>query len=101
SSFTFSVGSATNGSVILLGDGYTAQFTPSANYNGPASFTFQANDGSLDSNTATVAITVTAVNDAPVASGTSLTTAEDTVLVGSVSATDVDNTLAQLSYSLV
>ncbi len=31
------------------------------------SFTYKANDGSLDSNTVTVSITVTAVNDAPVA----------------------------------
>jgi VCBS repeat-containing protein len=41
-------------------------YTPAANYNGPASFTFKANDGSLDSNVATISITVTAVNDAPV-----------------------------------
>jgi VCBS repeat-containing protein len=33
------------------------------------SFTYKANDGSLDSNVATVTITITAVNDAPVANG--------------------------------
>ena len=38
-------------------------YTPDANYNGPDSFTFKANDGTEDSNTATVSITVTAVND--------------------------------------
>ena len=42
-------------------------YTPTANYNGPDSFTYQANDGTLDSQPATVTITVTAVNDAPVA----------------------------------
>src|SRR5439155_14063122 len=42
-------------------------FTPALNFNGPATFTYKANDGSLDSNTATVTITVTPINDAPVA----------------------------------
>ena len=43
----------------------TVTYTPAANYNGPDSFTYKANDGSRDSNVATVTITVTAVNDAP------------------------------------
>jgi hypothetical protein len=41
-------------------------YTPTANYNGADSFTFKANDGTIDSAAATVTITVTAVNDAPV-----------------------------------
>ncbi|MEA4931871.1 MAG: Ig-like domain-containing protein, partial [Anaerolineaceae bacterium] len=64
------------GSVTLVGN--VATYTPAANYNGPDSFTFKANDGTLDSNTATVTITVTPVNDAPVAQDQSVTTAEDT-----------------------
>jgi VCBS repeat-containing protein len=55
-------------------------YTPSANYNGPDSFTFKANDGTADSNIATVAITVTAVNDAPVSVGETYSTNEDTPL---------------------
>src|SRR5205814_1876208 len=43
-------------------------FTPAPNFNGPATFTYKANDGSLDSTTATVTITVTPVNDPPAAS---------------------------------
>ena len=40
-------------------------YTPAANYNGPDSFTYKANDGTDDSNVATVTITVTSVNDTP------------------------------------
>ncbi|WP_287925413.1 Ig-like domain-containing protein [Diaphorobacter sp.] len=44
----------------------TFTYTPAANYSGTDSFTFKASDATLDSNTATVSITVTPVNDAPV-----------------------------------
>ncbi|MCP4801066.1 MAG: tandem-95 repeat protein, partial [bacterium] len=41
-------------------------YTPDADYFGPDQFTYIANDGDLDSDPASVTITVTAVNDAPV-----------------------------------
>src|SRR5207244_354542 len=53
---------------------------PAANYNGSDSFTYKANDGQADSGIATVSITITGVNDAPVAVNDSYTTAEDTTL---------------------
>src|SRR5207249_3383958 len=55
-------------------------YTPAANYNGPDSFTYKANDGSLDSNVATVSITVNPVNDPPVAANDSYSVNEDTTL---------------------
>lgn len=55
---------ATNGSVVINVDG-TYTYTPNANFNGVDSFTFVANDGTVDSLPATVTITVTPVNDAP------------------------------------
>ena len=55
-------------------------FTPASNFSGPASFTYRASDGALNSNVATVAITVTPTADAPIAAGDSYTTAEDTPL---------------------
>lgn len=55
-------------------------YTPNGNYNGPDAFTYSVTDGELTSTIATVAITVTAVNDAPVAVGNSYNTNEDTVL---------------------
>ena len=54
-----------NGQVTLNDDG-TLTFTPAANYNGPASFDYTVSDGDL-TDTGTVDIDVTAVNDAPVA----------------------------------
>jgi VCBS repeat-containing protein len=55
-----------NGMLTLNSDG-SFTYTPNSNFNGTDSFTYRANDGSLDSNVATVTITVNAVNDAPVA----------------------------------
>jgi hypothetical protein len=42
-------------------------YTPAANYNGPDALTFSVSDGTATSAPATVTITVTPVNDAPVA----------------------------------
>src|SRR5207237_477173 len=74
-------------------------YTPAANYNGADSFTYKANDGALNSNVATVSITVTAVNDAPVANAQSATTAEDTAKAITLTASDVDGDA--LTYSIV
>src|SRR6185369_16167428 len=61
-----SVTSGAGGTAVLNLDG-TVTFTPDANFNGAASFTYKANDGTVDSNAATVTLNVAAVNDAPVA----------------------------------
>ena len=52
-------------SFTLNADG-SFTYTPTANFNGTDSFTYRANDGTDDSNVATVSINVAAVNDAPV-----------------------------------
>jgi VCBS repeat-containing protein len=73
------VGNPSHGTVTVNSDG-AFTYTPAANYNGSDSFTFKANDGNLDSNVATFNITVSAVNDAPVAANDSYSTNEDTAL---------------------
>lgn len=55
----------THGTVTLNSNG-SFTYTPANNYNGADSFTYRANHGTSNSNTATVAITINAVNDAPV-----------------------------------
>ena len=112
---TYSVVSQTNAhGTVLITDASTGAYTYTSalNYNGPASFTFKANDGFLDSNTATVNITVTAVNDVPVANPDSYLVENETLLNANVNIagnpratvrandSDVDNTLASLTVSL-
>src|SRR5204862_543282 len=65
---------------LTLNTNGSFSYVPAANYNGPDSFTYKANDGQADSGAATVSITITSVNDAPVAVNDSYTTAEDTTL---------------------
>jgi hypothetical protein len=65
-------------------------YTPAADFDGSDAFTFVASDGLLDSNATTVSLTVTAVNDAPVAQALSGATAEDTPVAVALAATDVD-----------
>lgn len=50
----------------LSGTAPVLTYTPAANYAGADSFTFRVNDGTVNSATATVSITVAAMNDAPV-----------------------------------
>ncbi|MFY0522205.1 Ig-like domain-containing protein [Archangium gephyra] len=84
----------------LSGTGASRTYTPAANYHGPDSFTFKANDGTEDSNVATVTLTVTPVNDAPVALAGSATTAEETAVTVTLVASDADgDTLAYMVVS--
>ena len=50
----------------LSGTGPNLTYTPNLNFNGSDSFTFRANDGDLDSNLATVSLTISPINDPPV-----------------------------------
>ncbi len=65
---------------VLSGSGLSLTYTPASDYHGPDSFTFKVNDGSADSNTSTVSITITEVNDHVSANDDSNSTDEDTPL---------------------
>ena len=73
------VSSTSSGSLTLLADGSFA-YTPNADFNGSDVFTYRANDGTVESNVASVNITVNPVNDAPVANGNAYDAVEGTVL---------------------
>ena len=70
--------------------GSTLSYTPAANYNGPDEIGVIVSDGRGGSASTTVTITVSPVNDAPVATAASVTTAEDTAQVITLAGTDAD-----------
>ena len=55
------------GTVDINADGLSVDYTPAFNFNGTETITYTVSDGELPSATGTLTITVTAVNDAPVA----------------------------------
>lgn len=73
------VSGVAHGTLTLNANG-SFLYSPAANYFGPDSFTYKANDGTLDSNVVTVSITVNPINDAPIAVGNSYPVNEDTTL---------------------
>ncbi len=75
---------------VLSGDAPNLTYTPILDYNGDDSFTFKVNDGTADSNIASITITLLAVNDLPVAQDQSITTPENTVKDINLMAVDVD-----------
>ena len=72
---TYNITSTNNGSVTINDNIVT--YVPTQDWNGEDTFTYTANDGSLDSNTATVTITVNAVNDIPLVYDASVSGDED------------------------
>ena len=84
-----------NGTLTLYSNG-SFSYTPNLDFNGVDTFTYRANDSIIESNIATVYITVTAVNDPPVAFDDYYITIEETTLNVSapgvlVNDTDVEN----------
>ena len=76
---------------IVTGTPPLVTYDPDFNYFGADSFTFKVNDGAVDSNIATVSITVNPQNDAPVANSFSLQTQVNTSVSAPLSGSDIDN----------
>ncbi|KSW22077.1 hypothetical protein AOX63_01155 [Pseudomonas sp. ADP] len=90
-----------HGSVVVNGDG-SYSYTPLANYNGTDSFTVTVSDGQGGLAEQLVTVTVTPVNDAPVAASDSKTTGENSVLSEQVpAASDIDSPVNPNGYALV
>ena len=77
-------------------------YTPDANFFGADSFTYQYSNaaGTELSNTASVSLNVTAVNDAPVAYDVAATTAEDNAVTINLVAAGVDTATASLVFGI-
>ena len=95
-----SVSGPAHGTAIANADG-TISYTPAANYSGADSFSYTINDGQGGSATAAVSVTVTDVNDAPVAAADAAATSEDTPVAIAVLANDSDGDSATLTPIVV
>jgi len=81
----------------------TITYTPNANFSGADSFTYTIADGQGGSDTATVDVSVGAVNDPPVLGNNSLTIGEGGVVIltsDDLSATDPDSDDAALEFTI-
>ncbi len=82
-----------HGTVVVAGNDLSLTYEPDPNYHGPDAFTYTLSDGRGGTDPGAVSVTVTSVNDFPVADNESISVVEDalptavTVLVGD---TDVD-----------
>ncbi len=95
-----SISTPINGSIVLNPD-HTVTYTPAPNYHGNDSFSYTISDGHGGSDTATVSLTVTSVNDAPTANNDQATTLEDTAVTLDVLANDSDVDGDSLTVSAV
>jgi len=64
----------------LTGTDGNRTYTPAPDYNGNDTFTYNVSDGTHTSNTSTVTLTISEVNDAPVAADDAKSTNEDTAV---------------------
>ncbi len=92
-----------NGVLSLNADG-SFTYTPNANFNGVDTFTYRANDGTVNSALATVTINVAAMNDLPLLANNAWTIVNGgtlSVTPTNVSATDLDTPVGTLVFSVV
>ncbi len=90
----------THGTITFNSTTGVALYTPNADYFGTDSFTYLVCDPTSSCTSGIVNITITAVNDAPVALNSTVNTNFNTVLNGTISGiSDKDNTPNQLSVT--
>ncbi|MBK7052952.1 MAG: tandem-95 repeat protein [Rhodoferax sp.] len=90
--------------LVVVNPDSTFSYTPAQDYFGTDSFTYRLSNGVVDSNVSTVTLTITPVNDAPVAadlSGPQTTLAEDSMLTIDLLAGAIDAEGAPLAASIV
>ncbi len=90
SDLVFSVVSGPGNGTLGPVSGSSIVYTPNANFNGTDSFTFQASDGTAESNIATISISVSPINDPPDAVDDVASTVEDNEVTINVTSNDTD-----------
>jgi hypothetical protein len=93
------VTTAGTGTVAINADGLSIDYTPTADFNGTELITYTVSDGERSDTTGTLTVTVTPVNDSPVASAQSVTTIEDISIEITLSGSDIDGD--SLTYEIV
>ena len=83
---------------LLSGDPPFVIYTPNPNYYGADEFTFHVFDTHVFSNTATVTINVTPVNDRPVANNQTVATSQDTPVAITLTGQDIEG--SSLSFDV-
>ncbi|MEC0249510.1 Ig-like domain-containing protein, partial [Paenibacillus chitinolyticus] len=87
---TYALGTLPTHGTAVLGAGGSLTYTPNLNFNGTDSFNVVVNDGKGGTAISHIVVTVTPVNDLPVAQDKNVVTPEDTPVSGRVLASDVD-----------
>ena len=90
---------AGTGTVAINADGLSIDYTPAANFNGTELITYTVSDGERTDTAGTLTVTVTPVNDSPVATAQSVTTIEDISIEITLSGSDIDGDT--LTYEIV
>lgn len=91
---------ASNGSVVIENQGaYT--YTPNNNYFGNDQFTYLVCDPQGICDTATIFITLSSINDAPIAVSDDLVTQEDLSAEWNIAANDSDAEMQAMTYQLI
>ena len=98
---TYSIVTApVDGTVSAIINGNTLTYTPVANFYGADSFTFRATDPDGESSQAAVSVTVTPVDQAPVAIAQSVSVIHDAPQVIVLGGTDAETPASQLTYTI-
>ncbi|MGE5504186.1 MAG: tandem-95 repeat protein [Actinomycetota bacterium] len=92
------IGAAAHGTLTDLGDG-TVRYTPTGQYYGADSFTYQVSDSLGGVSAGVITITVNHVNQSPQAAAASYTTAWNAPVSGALPGSDGDS--ANLTYSIL
>ena len=98
------VGGPSHGTLTLNADG-SFDYTPDANFNGVDGFSYVVNDGTTNSDVASVTLNVAPINDGPTAVNDEYTTDEDTAItidaIAGLLVNDTDPDSTSLAASLV